>query len=91
MAILTEQEAKTKWCPLARTSYSTIEELEHGGVNRAQGPSEVSCIASACMMWRKRDQIGIGPDGEKRVRDMDGRTRWVDRGFCGLAVPPEVA
>jgi hypothetical protein len=35
------------------------------------------------MAWRKVDQIGIGPNGEKRDRDMDGRTRWVDRGYCG--------
>ena len=44
-----------------------------------------SCIASGCMMWRKKDQMGIGPNGEKRDRDLDGRTRWLDRGYCGLA------
>jgi hypothetical protein len=41
------------------------------------------------MAWRKGGTIGIGPGGEKRNRDMDGRTRWVDTGFCGLAGKPE--
>jgi hypothetical protein len=35
------------------------------------------------MAWRKSGQIGIGPNGERRTRDMDGRTQWVDRGYCG--------
>jgi hypothetical protein len=43
----------------------------------------VQCIGSQCMAWRKVDQVGIGPNGEKRDRDMDGRTQWVDRGYCG--------
>jgi hypothetical protein len=43
-----------------------------------------NCVGSQCMAWRKVDQIGIGPNGEKRDRDMDGRTQWVDRGHCGL-------
>ena len=46
------------------------------------------CVGPKCMAWRKHDQIGIGPNGEKRDRDMDGRTRWVDRGYCGLAGAP---
>lgn len=46
------------------------------------------CAASDCMMWRKHGQIGLGPNGEKRDRDMDGMTRWVDRGYCGLAGTP---
>lgn len=77
--IWTEDEARTKWCPMNRCG-----DINLGGTsNRPDG--ETSCIASGCMMWRKKDQIGIGPNGEKRDRDMDGRTRWVDRGYCGLA------
>jgi hypothetical protein len=36
---MTEDEAKQKWCPMARG-------LENGGNYGA------SCIASACMMWQ---------------------------------------
>lgn len=81
--ILTEDEAKKNWCPLARACDT------HGdsriAINRAGNAPDPDClcIASACMAWRKHGQIGIGPNGEKRDRDMDGRTRWVDRGYCG--------
>lgn len=64
--IYTEEEARTKWCPL-------YDESHRGAL----------CISSMCMAWRKFDQVGIGPNGEKRERDMDGRTKWVDRGYCG--------
>lgn len=43
------------------------------------------CVGPKCMAWQKHDQIGIGPNGEKRDHDLDGRTMWVDRGYCGLA------
>lgn len=42
------------------------------------------CAGDRCMAWMKFDQVGIGPHGERRDRDLDGRTKWVDRGFCGL-------
>lgn len=48
------------------------------------------CVASACMAWRKTGQIGIGPNGEKRSTDLDGRTRWTDVGRCGLAGPRDL-
>lgn len=83
---LTEDEAKKKWCPLARARNG------YAAVNRDRGDPYVDClcIASACMAWRKVDQIGIGPNGEKRDRDMDGRTRWIDRGYCGAFGNPVV-
>ena len=77
---MTEDEAKTKWCPFQRQS----EQGVGGSYNRPTNGG-FGCIASDCMAWRKLDQIGIGPNGEKRDRDLDGRTRWVDRGYCGLA------
>ena len=46
-----------------------------------------NCLASQCMAWVMVDQIGIGPNGEIRSRDMDGRTTWVSRGRCGLVEP----
>ena len=47
-------------------------------------PSVRWCVGARCMAWRHADQIGIGPRGEKRDRDHDGMTRWMDRGRCGL-------
>jgi hypothetical protein len=89
--ILTEDEAKTKWCPMVRAmEVSTVTDI--GGVaaaaiNTTSPADRATCMGSGCMMWSKYDQIGIGPNGEKRDRDMDGRTRWVDRGYCALATP----
>jgi hypothetical protein len=85
---ITEEEAKRKWCPLARAGDN--HDSRRVGVNRCGNAADMDCfcIASACMAWRKADQIGIGPNGEKRDRDMDGRTRWVDRGYCGAFGSP---
>jgi hypothetical protein len=87
----TEEEAKTRWCPLARAN-SSRDEAQGVSINRNGNKADIDCfcIASACMAWRKVDQIGIGPNGEKRDRDMDGRTRWVDRGYCGAFGNPVV-
>lgn len=79
----TEDEAKTKWCPM-------FNRAGDYGNSDADGGRRPCCITSKCMMWRKQDQVGIGPNGERRDRDMDGRTRWVDRGYCGLAGSPVV-
>jgi hypothetical protein len=85
----TEKEAKEKWCPYANVyvKYQNTGAAGNRGLNASpdvQGyVGDARCIASDCMAWRKVDQIGIGPNGEKRDRDMDGRTRWVDRGYCG--------
>lgn len=91
MTTYTEQEAREKWCPFARV----VEVVDDGEAiegfpvgNRStqhRSHPHAHCIASDCMAWRKSGQIGIGPNGEKRYRDMDGRTRWVDVGYCGLA------
>lgn len=97
--MLTEEEAKTKWCPLVRALVSIAEngatparDLAISSANRGNNAELLGwCVASSCMAWRKVDQIGIGPNGEKRDRDLDGRTRWVDRGFCGAFGKPSGA
>jgi hypothetical protein len=53
---MTEQEAKTKWCPMAN-----IAVVGSHGYNRDTlgDPANVSyCIASDCMMWRKDPKYG---------------------------------
>lgn len=81
----TEEEARVMVCPHLPVDYEA-EPVNNVQVTRVC--RFASCLASRCMMWRKVDQIGIGPNGERRDRDMDGRTRWVDRGYCGLASNP---
>ena len=54
---MTEEEAKTKWCPMVHFRYREAltgeeqedeEELKYIQVKK----KEASCVASACMMWR---------------------------------------
>lgn len=74
---MTEDEAKTKWCPHVRLS---------GRDNRADGaqPQAVTCIGSACMAWRAiREEVsGTDADGFGYVRSP------VTGGYCGLAGKP---
>lgn len=79
--IYTEDEAKTRWCPLANAHGDSM--LRGVDRNSQMNWQHTLCIASACMAWRKADQVGIGPNGEKRDRDLDGRTQWVIAGYCG--------
>jgi hypothetical protein len=75
--MITEAEAKTKWCPFARYAFTDV-----GGVNRwkqsapenephALNPVPCRCIGSECMMWRwdtgvYRSSI-VTPDGSSWV------------------------
>lgn len=72
---MTEDEAKTKWCPFARV----LSSLQHGIGNRDVRGGSYSpgalCIASACMAWRW---------------DVEGATAnethySSTHGYCGLA------
>ena len=54
--MLTEEEARTKWCPFMRYVFNDLG----GGANAWEGkdnvtvrsPNTCRCIASACMAWR---------------------------------------
>lgn len=81
--MLTEDEAKTKWCPFAR-----YQGFRDGGVNRwkqsapadephALNPIPCRCIASDCMAWRWKDTTNPYPED---------RAQW--GGYCGLAGKP---
>lgn len=60
---MTEEEAKTKWCPQIKlTSAQQYNDVVYGD-NRDGGGSNVNCIASDCMMW-KIDEGGFMRDGE---------------------------
>jgi hypothetical protein len=90
--IVSVLDAKMNWCPFAKTSGNSriIGETFDAQGNLPSYPATgCRCIASDCMMWRKVGQIGITPEGKKTDRDMDGRTRWIDTGYCGLAGKPD--
>ena len=73
---MTEDEAKTKWCPHARISKGTMRgEIIGPSVNREAG-SHAPCLASECMAarWEPDHEIMLG----------NGMTAIVDRGDAHL-------
>lgn len=79
---MTEEEAKTKWCPHIRTVMAgitkgaSVEALVVGNTydEERQHP-KTCCIASACMMWRWwQPPYANNPMGGD--------------GYCGLAGKP---
>lgn len=75
--MLTEEQAKTKWCPFVRQG-SAVSGL--GSLNREHEHGHtyggLNCIASDCMAWCWHSLDVHAPE--------DLRT-----GFCGLARRPE--
>ena len=55
MTMLTEDEAKTKWCPFARESAVNPSMPWNGPI--PTHPT-LNCIASACMAWRFGRRVG---------------------------------
>lgn len=89
--MLTEQEAKTKWCPMARVLV-TSDDVNGTGNRTADmdgldcdNPKQARCIGSDCMMWRSIDQdrYRLAVNGETSKTWPSGS------GFCGLAASHE--
>lgn len=90
MSLLTEDEARQKWCPFARVVPSDasgkVWDGAPAGWNRKgllANPQPARCLASECTAWRWRDKAGLSPSGEPNYYPGE----W--KGFCGLAGRPE--
>jgi len=78
---MTEDEAKTKWCPFSNVyvPYHNIGAAGNRGslLEGHQMPEKhIRCLGSGCMSWRWGDFVEV----------IDGKR--VDHGFCGLAGKP---
>lgn len=78
---MTEDEAKTKWCPFVRMMISARGSDLYGPFNRmivdketAKVDNSIACIGSICMAWRWTHPITVPQ------KDRDG--------YCGLAGRP---
>lgn len=76
--LMTEQEARTKWCPHYRIFAGNSET----GDNRPNGPFNPRCIASDCMAWRKENSF------ERNGKERSAYEREIGvgntgRGYCG--------
>lgn len=89
---LTEDQARTKWCPHAVASHTDpragFRNDEPDGV-----PKTFACIASGCMAWRK---LTVWIDRATNEPAIPGVTahgaleeRYSDTGYCGLAGKPD--
>jgi len=87
---MTEEEAKKKWCPMAKV----MNINGGGGGNRwdgaasnknkdAIGPVGATCVASDCMAWRWYDHVKFDASGTSQGRPDDCP------GYCGLAGKPK--
>ena len=69
---MTEEEAKTKWCPMVRGTYSNryVSEI---GFSKDQ-----ACLASGCALWRWENTSFVkGTEEDKHLA-----------GYCGLGGKP---
>lgn len=101
---LTEEEARTKWCPMANVyvRYQTTGATGNRNLSTdrdTQGwDRHAKCIGSACMMWRQGQKRNLDwkpthsmmSTGYETHPDDKQRPHIPDpdRGFCGLAVRP---
>lgn len=51
--IVTEEQAKTKWCPFARVPFGNRTVNGNRGFDGHPDESKALCIGSACMAWRE--------------------------------------
>jgi hypothetical protein len=68
---MTEEEAKTKWCPHLRANGSNVLGVKEGEIERG---TDTNCIASDCMMWVS-DGTASKEDDPKHYNKL---------GHCGL-------
>lgn len=76
---MTEDEAKKKWCPMARVSASGCS-LSFNRVDDGTPSIGANCIASDCAMWvwvKKIEVVYGGPCNELPKEQWQGR--------CGFA------
>jgi hypothetical protein len=91
---MTEEEAKTKWCPFVRPQLTPDETgtvvFDGRGLNESRAPLDTfhTCIGSACAAWRWFDpwtsqtEERVGGDIVLRLKRKPGEPKI---GYCGLA------
>lgn len=93
---MTEDEAKSKWCPFSRTAAPVDSEFSGTAGNRTyNGTHSVdNCIGSACMAWRLDNATGLKIEKHEQGHTPEGKF-WVKNtctegptGYCGLAGKP---
>lgn len=89
---MTENNAKTKWCPFVRSDNAdnAINRWTDGDYSIA-GPYQKAflCIGSECMAWRATDnEIQATPSGPVEFGRARNASDYVSAGYCGLVGKP---
>ena len=63
---MTEDEVKTKWCPMVRFTRDSNGTLWD---NRADNNGRPTCIASECMWWVHEKSAWCHPDGREPTKE----------------------
>lgn len=96
--MLTESEAKQRWCPFARVTNPWnrpgFNRYEDAGGHQSS-TTEAACIGSACMAWRWAESIGgeivwteVVNNGTVYAKPTGLKHEAPTQGYCGLAGKP---
>jgi hypothetical protein len=85
--LMTEDEAKTKWCPAVR--FAPWTGSGSGMVDNRGDPFDPMrvpcCVASDCMAWRAhKEMFRNTTTGKLTDFDNSGHGKWIKLGYCGL-------
>ncbi len=83
---MTEDDAKTKWCPMCR--FANLDNV--GPVSNREtffrgAPNPDTCIASDCMMWQQTDNECEPQQHPKDSSAAMPEPKCYPAGYCGLA------
>jgi len=81
---MTEDEAKTKWCPHARIEINRVPATD----NPKDPLAGVYCIGSECMAWRWGERLETEREAYMRGTDLRRTLQSTTDGFCGLEGKP---
>jgi hypothetical protein len=100
---MTEDEAKTKWCPFARVVMASSKQAfnagnrvaimhDSGAIEINENPTHSCCIASACMAWQWAKPPSVRMETLNRINSPGVESREIPvagDGGCGLAGAPQ--
>ncbi|MGI9293448.1 MAG: hypothetical protein ACR2PS_05645 [Pseudomonadales bacterium] len=84
---MTEEEAKTKWCPFVQVSLGGKESRlanNRGQILKNKDRTNLKCIGSECMAWRATDNEFIPMEHRTLADPFSSKPA----GYCGLAGKP---
>ena len=85
--MMTEDEAKTKWCPFVRETELRTGTWNRPGDRSRSDAERYNCCGSACMAWR----WALSPDKAahfNKTWKTKGEPEAYPVGYCGLAGKP---